>query len=166
MIARSPVREDQLFKWKKTQGYVFPMEPSEIFLKNTNILQEWLGKNTCCQYKMQKRDQDLLSNSFHHVIFSDKTKIMLYYNDGPQRAWLKLLRALEKKNLIPTVKFRKVFVMVWGCISSKGVGVIRILDEIITKEVYLKNELIDICYNLYYIYFIYSLITIQLQIIF
>lgn len=34
--------------------------------------------------------------------------------------------------------------MVWGCISSKGVGVIRILDEIMTKEVYLdilKNEL-------------------------
>ena len=35
--------------------------------------------------------------------------------------------------------------MVWGCISSKGVGVIRILDEIVTKAVYLdilKNELI------------------------
>ena len=33
----------------------------------------------------------------------------------------------------------------WGCISSKGVGQIRILDEIMAKEVYLdilKNELI------------------------
>ena len=36
--------------------------------------------------------------------------------------------------------------MVWGCISSKGVDVIRILDAIMTKEVYfdiLKNELIS-----------------------
>ena len=37
--------------------------------------------------------------------------------------------------------------MLWGCISSKGVGVIRILDEIMTQEVrvyldILKNELI------------------------
>ena len=35
--------------------------------------------------------------------------------------------------------------MVWGYISSKGVGVIRILDEIMTKKIYLdifKNELI------------------------
>lgn len=78
------------------------------------------------------------------VIFSDETKIMLYYHDGPQRVWRKPLTALENKNLIPTVKFGKLSVMVWGCISSKGVGVIRILDEIMTKEVYLdilKNEL-------------------------
>ena len=35
--------------------------------------------------------------------------------------------------------------MVWGCISSREVGVIRILDEIMTKELYLdilKNDLI------------------------
>ena len=35
--------------------------------------------------------------------------------------------------------------MVWSCISSKGVGVNRILGEIMTKKVYLdilKNELI------------------------
>ena len=70
---------------------------------------------------------------------------MLYYHDEPQRVWHKPLTALENKNLIPTVKLGKLSVMIWGCISSKGVGVIRILNEIMTKEVYLdilKNELI------------------------
>ena len=41
--------------------------------------------------------------------------------------------------------FGKLSVMVWGCISSKGVGAIWILNEIIAKEEYfdiLKNELI------------------------
>ena len=63
---------------------------------------------------------------------------MLYYFDGPQRVWRKPLTALENKNLIPTVKSGKLSAMV----SSKRVGVIRILDEIMTKEVYfdiLKN---------------------------
>ena len=39
--------------------------------------------------------------------------------------------------------FGKLSVMVWGCISSKGVGAIWILNEIIAKEEYfdiLKNE--------------------------
>ena len=55
------------------------------------------------------------------------------------------LTALENENLIPIVKYRKFSVMVWGSIASKGVGVIRILDKIMTKEEYLdikKNELI------------------------
>ena len=48
----------------------------------------------------------------------------------------KPLTGLEDKNLIPRVKFGKLSVMVWGCTSSKGVGVIGILNEIMTKEVY------------------------------
>ena len=67
------------------------------------------------------------------VIFLDETKIKLYYHDGPERVWGKPLTALENKNLIPTVMFGKLSVMVWGCISGKGVGVIRIVDEIMTR---------------------------------
>ena len=80
------------------------------------------------------------------VIFLDEMKIMLYYHDEPQRVWRKPLTALENKILNPTVKLEKLSIMVWGRISSKGVGVIRILDEIMTKEVYFdifKNELTD-----------------------
>ena len=62
---------------------------------------------------------------------------MLYYHNGPQRVWCKPLTALENENRIPTVKFGKLCVMLWGCISSKGVCVISILDEMMTKEVYL-----------------------------
>ena len=79
------------------------------------------------------------------VIFSNETKIMLYYHDRPKGVWGKPLTALQNKNRITTAKFGKLSVMIWGRMSSKGVGVIRILDEVITKEVFLdilKNELI------------------------
>ena len=49
------------------------------------------------------------------VIFTDETKIMLYYHDRPQRVWRKPLTALKNKNLIPIVKFGKLFVMVCSC---------------------------------------------------
>ena len=62
---------------------------------------------------------------------------MLYYHEGPERVWRKPLTALEIQNLIRTVKFGKLSVMVWGCISCKGVGAIRILDKIMAKGVYL-----------------------------
>ena len=79
------------------------------------------------------------------VIFSDEMKIMLYYHDGQQRILRKPLTTQENKNLMPTVKFGKLSVMLWCCITSKGVGVIRFLNEIMTKDEYLdisKNYLI------------------------
>ena len=131
---------------------MFPTKPLEMFLKNTNILQEWLGKKPLLSAQnVEKRLRcatehfSLPPEYWDDVIFSDETKIMLYYHDRPQRVLRKPLTALENKNLIPTVKFEKLTVMVWGCISSKGVGVNRILDERMTKEVYLdilKIELI------------------------
>ena len=71
---------------------------------------------------------------------------MPYFHDGPQKVWRKPLTTLENKNLSLTVKFGKLSVMVWDCISSKGVVVISIFDEIMTKGVYLdilKNELMS-----------------------
>lgn len=79
------------------------------------------------------------------VIFCDETKLMLYYHDGPQKVWRKPLTALDKKNIIPTVKFGKLSVMAWACISCRGVGEIKILDEIMTKEVYLDILKNDLC---------------------
>ena len=58
---------------------------------------------------------------------------MLYYHDGPQREKSK---PDSSRNLIPTVKFGKLSIMIWGCTASKEVAVIRILDKIMTKEVY------------------------------
>lgn len=63
------------------------------------------------------------------VIFCDETKIMLYYNDGPSRVWRKPLTVLQPQNIIPTVKFGKLSVMIWGCISSRGVGKLAFIEK-------------------------------------
>ena len=78
-----------------------------------------------------------LSLEYWDVIFSDETKIMLYYHAEPQKVWRKPLTALENKNIISTVKFGRPSVMVCICIPNKGVGLIKILNELMTNEVYL-----------------------------
>lgn len=85
-----------------------------------------------------------------NVIFCDETKIMLYYNDGPTRVWRKPLKALERQNIIPTVKFGKMSIMIWGCISSKGVGDLAFIETTMDAQQYLdilKKHLVTSAMN-------------------
>jgi len=72
------------------------------------------------------------------VIFCDETKMMLYYNAGPPRVWRKPLSALDNRNIIPTVKFGKLSVMIWGCISSRGVGDLAFIENTMNAQQYLQ----------------------------
>ena len=60
---------------------------------------------------------------------------MLYYHAGLERVWCKPPTVLENKNHISIVKFGKLSVIIWGGIFIKGVGVIRILDEVDTQNI-------------------------------
>ena len=53
--------------------------------------------------------------------------------------------------LITNVKFEKISAMVWGCLCSKGVAVIRILNEIMTKERYLDIKTMILNISLIYV---------------
>ena len=112
-----------------------------VLEKHTNILQEWLRKKALLSpQNVEKRSQfatelfSLPMEYWDNIIFSAETKVMLYYHGGSQRVWHKPLTALENKNLSPTAKFEKFSEMVCDCVCSKGVGVIRILDEIMAKK--------------------------------
>lgn len=114
-----------------------------VLLKHKYSSRSARKKPLLSQINVEKRLSFALTHISHpieywdDVVFCDETKIMLYYHDGPQRVWRKPLTALQNKNIIPTVKFGKLSVMVWGCICSKGVGEIRIIEDNMTKETYL-----------------------------
>ena len=56
------------------------------------------------------------------VLWSDESKFKIYMSDGRQWVWRKQGSPLGKNDVTPTVKFGGGHVMVWGCISSAGVG--------------------------------------------
>lgn len=55
-----------------------------------------------------------------------------------QRVYRKKGTALSPKNIISSRKWRASRVMVWGCMSAAGVGMLHHCETSITKEVYIE----------------------------
>jgi transposase len=69
-----------------------------------------------------KRYESWTQDDWKQVIFSDESKINRLGSDGLKWCWKRARQPLEDRHVIPTVKFGGGSVMVWGCISSQGVG--------------------------------------------
>ncbi|CAK9827571.1 Transposable element Tcb2 transposase [Anthophora retusa] len=71
------------------------------------------------------------------VLFSDESKFNIFQNDGRTLVWRRSNTELDPKNVQNTVKHGGGGVMVWGCMSSSGVGELVFIDNIMDKYVYL-----------------------------
>lgn len=79
-----------------------------------------------------------------NVIFADESKFNIYNSDGRTMVWRMKNTELDIKHTRGTVKHGGGSVMVWGCISTMGVGNLVFIDTIMDKNVYLnllKNNL-------------------------
>lgn len=74
---------------------------------------------------------------WNNVIFTDESKFNLFGSDGKVKIWRKNGTAMERKNLLPTVKHGGGSVMVWGCMSAAGVGNLVFIDGIMDRFKYL-----------------------------
>jgi transposase len=70
------------------------------------------------------------------VIFSDECKFNLHNSDGKTYVWRKQGTGLETRYLKETIKHGGGFVMVWGCISSKGIGRLVFIEGIMDSPYY------------------------------
>lgn len=72
------------------------------------------------------------------VIFTDESKFNLFGSDGKTRVWRKINTAMVEKNLIRTVKYGGGSVMVWGCMSTAGVGNLVFIEGKMDRYAYLN----------------------------
>ncbi|GFU70191.1 transposable element Tcb1 transposase [Trichonephila clavipes] len=63
------------------------------------------------------------------VLFSDESKFCMFGIKGRKLVWRKQGTALEKENLVPTVKHGGGGVMVWGCMVANGVCRLTFIDS-------------------------------------
>ena len=72
------------------------------------------------------------------VLWSDETKVELYGHNDLKTVWRKKSEAYHPKNTIPTGKHGEGNLMLWGCLSSSGVGKLVRVHGIMKKEDYKK----------------------------
>ena len=67
-------------------------------------------------------------NSFGKEYYGHETKIELFGHNYRNHEWKKDGEAYSPKNMVPTVKYGRGSIMIWGYFSVKGMGKILILD--------------------------------------
>lgn len=70
------------------------------------------------------------------VLYSDETKINRFSSDGRLKVWRKPKTSLSPEHTVPTIKHGGGSLMVWGCMSSKGVGKLVFIEGIMDKIYY------------------------------
>jgi len=59
---------------------------------------------------------------WNDIIFADKSKFNIFESDGRKMVWRKANEEFKLKNLKPTMTHGDRNLMIWDCISSKGVN--------------------------------------------
>lgn len=72
------------------------------------------------------------------ILFSDESKFNIFKSDGQIRIWRKRNTELDSNNIVSTVKHGGGNILVWGCMSSSGLGELVFIDGIMDKFVYLN----------------------------
>jgi transposase len=93
-----------------------------------------------------RRYQEWTVEDWKRVIWSDETKINRLGSDGLQWAWKKPGAPLQDHHVTGTVKFGGGSLMMWGCMTAKGVGYACKIDGRMDAELYksiLEDDLLQ-----------------------
>jgi transposase len=93
-----------------------------------------------------KKYRHWTAEDWRRVVFSDETKVNLVGSGGCQVRWMRDGSALTEHDVQGTVKFGGGGLMMWGCITSQGVGhpcrIIGNMDAHLYTEI-LNNEFLQ-----------------------
>jgi hypothetical protein len=99
--------------------------------------------------RFAKRYAEFTLEDWKRVIWSDETKINRFGSDGRRWVWRSPGAAkdiIHDREVQPTYKFGGGGIMLWGCMSSKGVGGFCRIHGTMDAELYteiLRGELLD-----------------------
>lgn len=101
-------------------------------------------KNIKARLEYAKKHKDWTAEDWNRVIFSDETKINRFNSDGRSWYWSRDPSVLDARSVKPTVKHGGGGIMLWGCMTSQGVGFSCKIDSTMDQHLYksiLEDEL-------------------------
>lgn len=105
-----------------------------------------LSKHRQSRLEFAKRYASWTVQDWNRVIWSDETKINRLGADGRKWMWKKRGSGLKDQQVTGTVKFGGGNLMVWGCMTSQGVGYACRIDGTMDAPLYvsiLSDELLE-----------------------
>jgi hypothetical protein len=75
-------------------------------------------------------------DDWKRVVWSDETKVCLQGSDGLEWAWTEPGSGLTDRNVKGTVKFGGKSLMMWGCMTSQGIGYATHIKDRMDGEFY------------------------------
>ena len=92
-------------------------------------------------YEFALKYKDWTEEDWHHVIFSDESKINRLGSDGRVWVWKKQEAPHTAQHVQGTVKFGGGSLMVWGCMTAEGVGFMCRID--VRMDAVLYQEILE-----------------------
>jgi transposase len=93
-------------------------------------------KNIKARLEWAKERKYWTVEDWNRVIFSDESKINRFNSDGRSWCWFRDVKQLEDRTVKITFKHGGGGLMVWGCMTSKGVGYLCKIDGIMDQYLY------------------------------
>ena len=97
------------------------------------------------RFDFSKRYKDWTVHDWRQVFWSDETKINRFSSDGTKWFWKSKKEMIKSRNVDGTLKFGGGSIMIWGCMTQYGPGLITRIDGSLNGELYcdiLKDELV------------------------
>jgi len=146
--ARSLAHTMSTEKQKPISRFTISRELKNAGLKCTTMKKKPMisEKNRKERLAFAKAHKDWTVADWKRVIFSDETKINRFGSDGRRWTWFRDGESLKRGNVKQTVKGGGGSLMLWGCITCKGVGYLADIEGIMDRHLYqkiLEGELVD-----------------------
>jgi hypothetical protein len=96
------------------------------------------------RYKFGLTLKDWTVADYCRVVWSDETKIERFYSDGMSWCWVRDVNQREPRTIKQTVKHGGSSIMIWGCMTARGVGFMCRIEARLNKQGYpeiLRDEL-------------------------
>jgi hypothetical protein len=112
-------------------------------LKKEDLVAQVKVKKPCLSAKHRKARKEFAEKYKHwteedwaHVMFTDETKINWIGSDGRQWVWKRAGAPLQSQHILQTIKFGGGYVMIWGCMTTAGVGLMCRIEGKMDAELY------------------------------